>query len=402
MTSSATPKLRAYIVLAAAGLLAALVLGRPELAALAAPFAAWLALGVGLARRPELAVRYGLDRERALQGERVDASIEVESDVALQPLEVLLRPPPGLESGSRALALQVRAGEPARVAIALYCKRWGGYSVGDLLLRARDRFGLRAYEERLDLRCPLRIYPREETLRSLLAPAETQATAGNEVARAKGDGIEFADIRPFVPGDRVRRINWRASARRPGLWVNESHPERNTDVIIFLDSFAEARYGATGTLDLAVRAAGALAARYLRRSDRVGLVSFGGVLRWLEPSMGSVQLYRIVDALLDTDIALSYAWKGADVIPPRTLPPQALVIGLTPLLDERSVALARAGGRGVRSWRSATFLSPSSHWNGIASSASRVGSRRSRWRSLAPQRAAGGGSGRVARREARS
>ncbi len=337
MTSSATPKLRAYIVLAAAGLLAALVLGRPELAALAAPFAAWLALGVGLARRPELAVRYGLDRERALQGERVDASIEIESDVPLQPLEVLLRLPPGLESGSRALALQVRAGEPARVAIALYCKRWGGYSVGDLLLRARDRFGLRAYEERFDLRCPLRIYPREETLRSLLAPAETQATAGNEVARAKGDGIEFADIRPFVPGDRVRRINWRASARRPGLWVNESHPERNTDVIIFLDSFAEARYGATGTLDLAVRAAGALAARYLRRSDRVGLVSFGGVLRWLEPSMGSVQLYRIVDALLDTDIALSYAWKGADVIPPRTLPPQALVIGLTPLLDERSV-----------------------------------------------------------------
>ena len=245
--------------------------------------------------------------------------------------------PAGLASGSRALALHVRAGEPGWVGIALECKRWGGYSVGDLQLRARDRFGLRAYDERLDLRRPLRVYPREETVRSLLAPAETQATAGNEVARAKGDGIEFADIRPFVPGDRVRRINWRASARRPGLWVNESHPERNTDVIIFLDSFAEARHGATGTLDLAVRAAGALAARYLRRSDRVGLVSFGGVLRWLEPSMGSVQHYRIVDALLDTDIALSYAWKGADVIPPRTLPPQALVIGLTPLLDERSI-----------------------------------------------------------------
>jgi uncharacterized protein (DUF58 family) len=337
VTSSATPKLRAYVLLTAAGLLAALVLGRPELAALATPFAAWLALGIGLARRPELDIRYQLDRERALQGDRVNASIEIESDVALQPLELLLRLPAGLASGSRALALHVRVGEPGRVGIALDCKRWGGYSVGDLQLRARDRFGLRAYDERLDLRRPLRVYPREETVRSLLAPTETQATAGNEVARAKGDGIEFADIRPFVPGDRVRRINWRASARRPGLWVNESHPERNTDVIIFLDSFAEARHGATGTLDLAVRAAGALAARYLRRSDRVGLVSFGGVLRWLEPSMGSVQHYRIVDALLDTDIALSYAWKGADVIPPRTLPPQALVIGLTPLLDERSI-----------------------------------------------------------------
>lgn len=224
MTSSATPKLRAYVTLTAAGLLAALVLGRPELAALAAAFAASLALGIGLTRRPELGVRYDLDRERALQGERVSARLEVESDVALQPLELLLRLPAGLESGSRALAVQVRAGEPTRVEIPLDCKRWGGYSVGDLQLRARDRFGLRVYEERLDLRCPLRVYPHEETLRSLLAPAETQATAGNEVARAKGDGIEFADIRPFVPGDRVRRINWRASARRPGLWVNESHP----------------------------------------------------------------------------------------------------------------------------------------------------------------------------------
>ena len=107
MNSSATPKLSAYVLLAAAGLLAAVVLGRPELAALAAPFAAWLALGIGLARRPELGVRYELARERALQGERVDASIEIESDVALQPLELLLRLPAGLESGNRVLALHV-------------------------------------------------------------------------------------------------------------------------------------------------------------------------------------------------------------------------------------------------------------------------------------------------------
>ena len=54
--------------------------------------------------------------------------------------------------------------------------------------------------------------------------------------------------------------------------------------------------------------------------------------------MGRTQVYRIVDALLDTEVALSYAWKGVDVIPPRTLPPQALVVGLTPLLDERTAA----------------------------------------------------------------
>ena len=48
------------------------------------------------------------------------------------------------------------------------------------------------------------------------------------------------------------------------------------------------------------------------------------------------QLYRIVDSLLDTEIVLNYAWKDLDVIPRRTLPPKALVIALTPLLDERA------------------------------------------------------------------
>jgi uncharacterized protein (DUF58 family) len=119
--------------------------------------------------------------------------------------------------------------------------------------------------------------------------------------------------------------------------VNESHPERNTDVILFVDSFAEARSGGEGTLDLAVRATATLANAYIGRRDRVGLIAFGGILRWLVPGMGTVQLYRIVDALLDTQIVLSYYWKEIDVIPRRTLPPNAMVIALSPLLDDRSV-----------------------------------------------------------------
>jgi uncharacterized protein (DUF58 family) len=50
-----------------------------------------------------------------------------------------------------------------------------------------------------------------------------------------------------------------------------------------------------------------------------------------------IQLYRIIDALLDTQIFLSYYWKEIDVIPRRTLPPSALVVALSPLLDPRSV-----------------------------------------------------------------
>jgi uncharacterized protein (DUF58 family) len=338
VTTAATPKLIGYTALAAAALLTALVLARPELAVLATPFALVAGLGLAFRRRPQVAIEVESPRDRALQGEAIELVVRVESRTRIEALELLVPAPPGLVIEGGATAIRVSGGRPGEHRFVLRCERWGAYRPGPLLARARDQLGFFTYEVAAEVPGPLRVYPHGEALRAVIRPAKTQTFSGNEVARLKGDGIEFADVRPFVPGDRVRRINWRASARRNELWINEAHPERNADVILFLDTFAEARGEAAGTLDLAVRAASSLASRYLARNDRVGLVSFGGILRWLLPSMGRTQLYRIVDALLDTEVALSYAWKDVDVIPPRTLPPQALVVALTPLLDERTVA----------------------------------------------------------------
>ena len=121
------------------------------------------------------------------------------------------------------------------------------------------------------------------------------------------------------------------------MYVNAHHPERNTDVVLFLDTFAEIGPPEGGTLDLTVRAAAALAARYLQNRDRVGIIGFGGTLSWLMPGSGERRLYQIVESLITTKLIFSYAWKDVSVIPVRTLPPQALVIALTPLIDERSV-----------------------------------------------------------------
>jgi uncharacterized protein (DUF58 family) len=338
VTRAATPKLGAYATLAGAGLLAALVLGRPELAALAAPFAAVLVAGLSLAETPRVSGSLDLEPERQVQGEPVTAEVEVRAETPVPRLELLLDLPPGLavETPNPQL-FGLEPGARREIEHVLRCERWGAHRVGELLLRAHDTFGLFVFEQALDLRRPLKVYPRGEALRELLRPLETQPFAGNQLPRSRGEGIEFADLRPFMPGDRVRRVNWRATARRNEPWVNETHPERNTDVVIFLDTFAEARREGESTLDLAVHAAASLAVHYMREKDRVGLVAFGGLLNWLTASSGLVQLYRVLDSLLDAEIFLSYAWKDVNLLPVRTLPPKALVLALTPLLDERSV-----------------------------------------------------------------
>jgi uncharacterized protein (DUF58 family) len=339
----------AYALLVAALVLGALALRRPELAVLAVPFALPLAIGLRLATTPRIGVELAVERERALEQDEVGVKLVVSSDRPVERLELMLVVPDGLEVAFGQSSQSFRLGwDDARtVELQLRCLRWGNYDLGRIHLRARDRLGLLVWESRLDRRRHLRVYPLPETLQEIVQPVAAQVFSGNEVARQKGEGLEFADVRLFAPGDRVRSINWRATARRGELVVNERHPERNADVILFLDTFSDARAGGRSTLDLAVRATSTLAERYLQRRDRVGLVSFGGSLSWLTPGMGPAQRYRIVDSLLESEVVFNYTWKDVSVIPARTLPPHALVLAVTPLLDERAAAaLADLRGRG--------------------------------------------------------
>lgn len=342
MTPFASPRLAPYVGLAALGLVAALALRRPELVVVAAPFALIVAAGLLFEAPPDLKAWLTIDRDRALEGDEIVAEIDLAARTRLDLLELHLIIPRGVAvaDGGNPFSVTLNAGEERTVLLPLRCVRWGSVELGEIRVRARSRIGMLIWEGRINRPHRLQIYPRPELLRELVAPLDTQLATGDLVARVRADGLEFADTRSFVPGDRLRSVNWRASARRGELIVNERHPDRNADVVLFLDSFAEARSGDAddGTLERAVRAAATLAGRYLERRDRVGLVTFGGVLRWLEPGAGMIQRYRLIDALLETGVEFSYAWKGVNTIPARTLPPKALVIAVTPLLDERSIA----------------------------------------------------------------
>ena len=342
MNRRPTERIAGYTGVAALALLAGLVLGRPELVAVAAPLAVLVVVGLAAAREPAVGVTVAASAERAVVGDRVDVEVRLPelAGVPGDRLEVLLVVPAGLAAPGRprALALRLRAGQERVLPVELDCRRWGAFALGDVHLRAHDRFRLFTWEQRVDRRVPLKVFPEPEALRALVRPFETQPSTGSQVSRVRGDGIEFADVRPFLPGDRPRSINWRATARRGEPWVNERHPERTTDVVLLVDSFVDVTDERGSTLDLAVGAAAALAAGYLRRRDRVGLVSFGGFVQWLPPTGGQAALYRLLDALMETQVFATAAWKGIRLLPPRTLPPKALIVALSPLLDERAVA----------------------------------------------------------------
>jgi uncharacterized protein (DUF58 family) len=335
-----SPKLGAYLGVGAAGLLLGVVLGRAEPVILAAPLLLAALLAFVLVDAPSVSVDVSLDRDRILEGEDLALELRLRADRPVRWLELGVAVPSGLEAPDRdrVLGLQLDPGVARLVSVPVSGRRWGAYSLGRVAVRIRDRLGFFAFETTIDSKLAVRVFPRPETFRRVIRPAATQATSGNEVSRRHGDGIEFAGVRPYAPGDEIRRVNWRLSSQRPELYVNERHHESNTDIVVLLDTFTDIN-GPTGdsTLAMAVRGANGIADRYLHRHDRVGLIAFGGSIRWLVPAMGMAQSYRILESLLDARAAVSFIWKGVDLIPPRSLPPKALVLALSPLLDERTL-----------------------------------------------------------------
>ena len=333
MIVSASPRLRAYAWLTATALVAALAFGKPELAVLAAPFAVFLAFVLAPARRPGATGSLTLKRDRALEDERIAAELVVRATGATTRVDVHLPAGPALDHGTPPSALVLRDGEERRLRYELPVKRWGVHRAGPAFVRASDALGAFTVEGRLGEAVSLRAYPRPDRLRGLVAPLLTRPVLGSQVARDRGEGIEFADLRPFARGDRARSINWRATARRGEPWVNLRHPEQSADVVLFLDTFS----GDETTLDAAVRATAVLARAYLQRRDRVALVSFGGELTWLTAEAGTRQLYRIVEALIASEVRPSFWWKDVTHLPRRLLPSRALVLALSPLLDPRGI-----------------------------------------------------------------
>jgi uncharacterized protein (DUF58 family) len=325
---------RRLLTLAAASLLMALFTRNPALAGVAGP--PLLLLGMarlnGGGRPAKLGVRVGLTATRMYEGE--PAAVDLSAADNAHDLRWAFEPGKGIEPGS-AVAVN---GPAARFTFEV--PRWGKRGVGSVTLTLHDQWHLS--EGRVTFPLPsVDCYPSPAVQSAVVVLSKLPNRLGEHRARVPGDGMEFNGVREFVPGDRQRAINWPASTRRGRLQVNTFAAERSQDVVLLVDATTDVGTPGESALDLGLRGATGAARAYLGARDRVGVITYQwGGARWLAPSMGRRQVYKITDVLLAADTG--YA-RGAvfSRLPRAALPSGALVVAFSPLLDGRFVEALR-------------------------------------------------------------
>lgn len=259
-------------------------------------------------------------------------------------LDLADAPPPEVDAQGHRRRLALRPGESARLEYTAIPRRRGEVAFGDLHARVRGPLGLAFRQWRVPLARTVAVYP---DLRGLAAAAGAgRAEEGRARTRGLHEGREFAALRPYQPGDDLRGMDWKATARRGAPVVREWQPERNQAVWLLLDCGRQlsARLGDGRTkLDHAVDAALALARAAALRGDRTGAVVFGAeVDRVVLPGTGRAGLGALAEALhraearpVEPDYGAAFDALGA------RQRRRALVVVFTDLSDPDTSALLR-------------------------------------------------------------
>ncbi|MFH1810166.1 MAG: DUF58 domain-containing protein [Pseudomonadota bacterium] len=184
-------------------------------------------------------------------------------------------------------------GETATLKYQVLPLQRGAWSYGPVELRRRGPLGLVHRRWRWSLDDSIEVLPDLAAAgRAALAIRKAHRLgAGRGVRGAAGSGREFDSLRPYVRGDDVRLVDWKATARRRQPVVRHDQAERHQNVLLVLDAGrhmtarSRARRGAgqASKLDLALEAALALACAAIDVGDRVGALIFDDKPRHFVP-----------------------------------------------------------------------------------------------------------------------
>lgn len=334
----ASPLTRTVATCAGVALATALIGSRWQLLAFAAPLLGVLS-SLGWQRAlPKVRVHAELSSQRCFETEQTRASVSAATESPGVAVELRVT----AVEGMRLEVLDRNSRQ--RETVAAVADRWGRYPIRatvDVVAHG----GLLAGTATVDA-AHVTVFPLAPPQSTPLPQTELLDRIGTHLTRHIGSGVEYADIRAYVPGDQLRTVNWAVSARRGRLHVTQRLTDRAADVVVLVDTYPQPPGPASEATERIVRGAAQVVQTALRNGDRAGIVALGGrEPRWLGAEIGQRQFYRILDTVLGSGD--QYETTTGTLAPRAAVPPGSIVVAFSTLLDtEFALALIDLRKRG--------------------------------------------------------
>ncbi|MGA9492125.1 MAG: DUF58 domain-containing protein [Mycobacterium sp.] len=329
---------RAIATCAALALAAALIGSRWQLIAFAAPLLGVLCSVSWQRPLPKVVAHAEPGSQRCFESEQIELTVGADTETFGVATELTVSAPDGMTLDV------VERTSRQRQTVVISARRWGRYP-----LRASVEVvaygGLLVGKGAVDV-TDVTVFPLTPPQATMLPPTELLDRLGTHLTRHIGSGVEYADIRAYVPGDQLRAVNWPVSARRGRLHVTQRLTDRSADVVVLIDGYPQPAGPATDATERIVRGAAQVVQTALRNGDRAGIVALGGGRpRWLGADIGQRQFYRVLDAVLGAGD--EFESTTGTLAPRAAMPAGAIVVGFSTLLDtEFALALIELRRRG--------------------------------------------------------
>lgn len=198
--------------------------------------------------------------------------------------------------------LQVKGGSGAELVYMLRPVTRGEYVFNDINIFAYGPLGLVKRRYKIPQERTVKVYPSYVQMRryQLLAVSNRLQEVGVKRIRKLGHSMEFEQIREYVPGDDYRTINWKATARKNGLMVNNYTDERSQQVYCIVNKgrVMKMPFGGMTLLDHAINASLVLSNVALVKQDKAGLITFAEHLDSFVPAdKKPTQMNLLLEAL---------------------------------------------------------------------------------------------------------
>jgi len=340
----------AYLVVAYAFIGLALMLREPLLTAFVIPNAILLLFSsrVPSVRAPTLSIARRMHPPHSFGGEDVDVIVKVTNDSTQKIEDVRLEDhlPDSLavKAGAKATRIFMSPHETAEFWYRISAPARGRYVLGPVSYRTTDAMGFHGFRGEINGLDDVIVFPEIQKL----GPIELRARRvgpwpGLVPSRKIGPGTEFFELRTYAPGDDLRSINWKASAKSGRLISNEFEGEHVTDVLVVLDCSegSISRLFDPDVVELEISLAASLCAQLIHQGNRVGLSVYGAVRDLVYPAFGKRQLLRLLNSLTivtpgRASISLEYCSEPLIVY---AAPARSVIVFISPLMNDETVSV---------------------------------------------------------------